>query len=692
MKNYPATKIRNTALLGHSQSGKTAFAEAVLFNAKAINRIGKVTDGNTVMDFDPEEIKRQNSINTSIASVEWNDFKINLMDTPGDFDYLGEVMQALRVADSAIITVSAKSGVSVGTEKSVRYCDEREIPYFFFINGIDEQNANYEKTLEQLKEMYSEKVTPFIIPITEDSEIKGFVDVFDKKAYKVSGDKTEEMPVPDDLAGKLDEITESIKEHAAESDEELMEKYFSGEEFTRQELIKGISESVKSGSVIPVFCGSATLNLGVDLVMNGVARFMPSPVSNPEIKAKALDGSDIKLKADEKEKFSAIVFKTVVDPFVGKISVFKVCSGKVNAGQTVYNSDKEQEEKLASLFFIRGKKQITAESVSAGDIGAVTKLAHTATNDTLCEKSSPVVLDKIDFPTPCLTMAIVPVNEGEEDKIAAGLSKLSDEDPTFIFENNAETHQLTISGVGEQHIDVLRSKLKAKFKVESRLEQPKVAYRETIRKKVKVQGKHKKQSGGHGQYGDVWIEFEPGDTPELTFEQKIYGGSVPKSFHPGVEKGLQDAIKKGVLAGYPVVNLKATLVDGTYHDVDSSEMSFRLAARLAYRNGLPQASPVLLEPISKVEVYIPDSNLGDIMGDMNRRRGRIMGIDPDGDFQKVSAEVPTSEMASYASDLRSMTQGRGWYAIEFAKYEPAPAEVSEKVIAQAKAEAEEDDE
>ncbi|MDD2392771.1 MAG: elongation factor G [Eubacteriales bacterium] len=692
MRNYPATKIRNVVLLGHGRSGKTALAEAMLYNAKAIDRLGKAADGNTTMDFDPEEIKRQASINTSIAAIEWMEHKINIIDTPGDFDYMGEVMQGLRVADGAVITVSAKSGVSVGTEKSMRFAGKQKIPVFFYVSKIDEPNASFDRTLEQLTEHFGNTVTPFVLPIVEETEIKGFVNVFTNTAYKNAGKKLEEIPVPANMTDRVSGILESIKEHAAESDEELMEKFFNGEEFTQEELVRGLAASVVSGSLKPVFGGSSTINLGVDFVMNSIARFMPSPVDSAEFAAKDGDGNEITLKASESETLSAIVFKTIVDPFVGKISIFKVCSGVMHSNSTVYNSDKEKDERVAGIFTMCGKKQVAADLITAGDIGAVTKLSLTNTNDTLCDKARPVILKKIVFPIPCLTMAIIPKAKGEEDKIAAGLSKLAEEDPTFSFNNNAETHQMTVSGMGEQHIDVLRSKLKAKFNVESTLEAPKVAYRETIRKKVKVQGKHKKQSGGHGQYGDVWIEFEPGETTELTFEEKIFGGSVPKSYHPAVEKGLQDAIVKGVLAGYPVVNLKATLVDGSYHDVDSNELSFRMAARLAYKAGLPKADPILLEPISSVNVSIPDSYLGDIMGDMNKRRGRIMGITPDGDQQIVSAEVPTSEMASYATDLRSMTQGRGWYTIEFARYEPAPSVISDKVIAEAKASMEDDEE
>ncbi len=693
MKNYPATKIRNIALLGHGHSGKTSFAEAILFNAKTIDRLGKIDDGNTTMDFDAEEIRRKTSINTSIAAFEWQDCKINLLDTPGDFDFMGEVMQGLRVADGTIILVSGKSGVNVGTEKSVRFTEKQKLPYFFFVSKIEEQNANYEKVLEQLKEMFGAGVTPFTLPILEDTKIIGFVNIYENKAYKIAANnKMEEIPVPADMATRVAEITENIKEHAAESDEELMEKFFAGEEFSRDEMARGLAASVEAGSIKPVFCGSGTANWGTNFIMDSVIKFMPPPDRNLTFTAQNTDGNAITLRADEKESLSAIVFKTIVDPFVGKISIFKVCSGQMKPNTSVFNANKEKEERIGSLFLISGKKQISADVIGLGDIGAVTKLNFTNTNDTLCEKARPVILPQIVFPVPCLTLAIIPKVKGEDDKIAAGLHKLREEDPTFKFSNNSETHQMVISGMGEQHIDVLRSKLKAKFNVDSTLEVPKVPYRETIRKKVKVQGKHKKQSGGHGQYGDVWIEFEPGETAELTFEEKVFGGAVPKSFFPAVEKGLQDAVIKGVLAGYPVVNLKATLVDGSYHDVDSNELSFRMAARLAYKNGLPQANPILLEPISSVEVSIPDNYLGDVMGDMNKRRGRIIGINANGDIQCVNAEVPTSEMATYATDLRSMTQGRGWYTIDFARYEPAPSLVSDKVIAEAKLHLEEDDE
>jgi elongation factor G len=692
MKNYPTSKIRNLALLGHGGSGKTAFAEAVLFHAKAIDRMGKVTDGNTVMDFDPEEIRRNISINTSVATCEWKDSKLNLLDTPGDFDFLGEVMQGLRVADSALIMVSAKDGLAVGAEKAVRHSRKAGLPLFFMISRMDEANANYDKALDSIKERYGNPVIPIVLPVLDGPKMVGLIDVIDQQAYAFDpkGSMTPSA-MPDSMADRVAELQEAINEAIAESDEVLMEKYFGGEPFSDEEKLAGIKTAIRNGSIYPVLVGSSTSNWGITATVDRLIKYMPSPDEMPASKAIGQNGDEVEIKTDSSSSMAAFVFKTIADPFVGRISIFRVYAGTFKGNTTVYNPRKEKDERIGSAFMLLGKKQLAAEQIVSGDIGAVTKLIATTTNDTLCDKSNPVILPPINFPVPCLSMAILPKVKGE-DKIVSGLHHLEDEDPVFSVYNNPETHQVVLSGLGEQQLDVLRSKLKAKFNVEASLEEPRVPYRETIRKKVKVQGKHKKQSGGHGQYGDVWIEFEPGDTEELTFQEKIFGGSVPKSFHPAVEKGLQDAVKKGVLAGYPVVNLKATLVDGSYHDVDSSEMSFKLAARLAYKNGLPQASPVLLEPISTVQVHIPDDYLGDIMGDMNKRRGRIMGINPDSEGQVVVAEAPTSELAKYATDLKSMTQGRGWYTIEFARYEQAPQIVSDKVIADAKSRMEEESE
>ncbi len=693
MINYPAEKIRNISFLGHGGSGKTALAEAMLFCAKAIDRMGRSTDGNTTMDFDPEEIRRQLSINTTIAACEWKNTKMNIIDTPGDFDFLGETMAGIRVADSAIVVLASKGGIQVGAEKAVRLLKKRGVPFMFFVNRMDEPNADFESIVGALRQQYGISVIPLSIPIMSQDKMTGIVDVMNKRAFSID-QKTgasKEVPLPGEFEERISKIHEQINEVVAESDEELMEKYFSGEPFTEDEFRRGIHAGFRDGTLHPVYGGSALNNWGVEFLMNCISKDTPAAGVKKTINAASPDGTAIEIGTSEKDPMSAFVFKTIADPFVGRISLFRVYSGVFKGNATVYNTSKEKDERVGSLFLMVGKKQIPADQIGAGDIGAVAKLVVTQTNDTLCDKARPVVLPKISFPTPCLTMGIVPKVKGEEDKIMAGLNKLSDEDPVFTVINDAETRQMVISGLGEQEINVLRSKLKNKFNVDADLEPPRVPYREAIRKKVKVQGKHKKQSGGHGQYGDVWVEFEPVESDTLIFEEKVFGGSVPKNFFPAVEKGLHDSVNKGILAGFPVVNLKATLVDGSYHDVDSSEMAFKIAAGLAFKNGLPQASPVLLEPISAVTIHIPEDKQGDIMGDMNKRRGRIMGIDADEDGSVISCEVPTAEMASYATDLKSMTQGRGWYTIKHARYEQAPSEVAAKVIEERKAFLEEDE-
>lgn len=686
MKDYASDKIRNICLLSHGGAGKTTLAEAMLFNTGVLDRLGKVSDGTTTTDYDPEEVKRKVSISTAIAPCEWKDYKLNIIDTPGYFDFVGEVKQGLRVADGAVILASAKSGVSVGTEKSWDYARENGIPKLFFVNKMDDENANFYNVVDQMKNVFGKGVVPFQIPIIENGKFVGFVDVIDEVAKKFDKDKMMEVPIPADLNNKMLEIHEALKEVVAETDEALMEKFFAGEEFSHDEFHAGMRIGIMDGSIAPVFCGSALNNAGVKFFMDAIAEFMPSPVDKATIKGVA-PGTDkaLELNATANGPLSAIVFKTIADPFVGKISMLKVCSGTLKSNSVAYNANTEKQERISQIFLLRGKKQIPVEKLVTGDIGAVAKLQFTNTNNTLCDQSKPIELDSIQFPEPSLSLAIEPKAKGDEEKISAGLHKLQDEDPTFKMSINAETHQTLISGVGEQHLDIIVSKLKSKFGVSVNLIDPKVPYRETIKKKVKVEGKHKKQSGGHGQYGHVWIEFEHGDKEGLTFEEKIFGGSVPKQYVPAVEKGLHESVLKGVLAGYPVVYLKATLVDGSYHDVDSSEMAFKIAAHLAFKKGLEQASPTLLEPIAKAEVYVPDSYMGDIIGDLNKRRGRILGMNPqDNGLQQVVAEVPQSEMFKYATDLRSMTQGRGYFKLWFERYEEAPANVSHKVIEEAK--------
>lgn len=686
MKDYTVEMLRNVCLMSHGGAGKTTLAEAMLYNTGVLDRFGKVNDGTTTMDYDPEEIKRKITLSTSIAPCEWKDCKINIIDTPGYFDFVGEVKQGIRVADGAVILLPAKGGVAVGTEKSWAYAKEQGIPKIFYVSKMDEENANFFEVYNQLVNTFGKSVIAFQLPIVEGEKFTGYVDVINMTAKKFDKDKLVDTAIPAGLNDKISEIKDAINEAIAETSEELMEKFFEGEAFTAEEIGKGLKSGIADGSIAPVFCGAAFQNLGVKSLMDAIVEYLPSPAANPIVKAVKPGTSDVvELKAAADEKLSALVFKTIADPFVGKISIFKVYSGIFKSDSVVYNSTAEKTEKIAQVFSLRGKKQIPVDKLIAGDIGGVAKLQYTNTNDTLCDQANPVVLDKIVYPEPELSLAVEPKAKGDEEKISSGLTKLQDEDPTFKVAINTETHQTIISGVGEQHLDVIVSKLKAKFGVSVNLIDPKVPYRETIKKKVKVEGKHKKQSGGHGQYGHVWVEFEHGDEEDLVFDVNIFGGSVPKQYHPAVEKGLREAIPHGVLAGYPVVNLKATLVDGSYHDVDSSEMAFKIAARLAYKRGLPLANPVLLEPISHVEVYIPDSYMGDIIGDLNKRRGRILGMNPqDGGLQQVVADVPTAEMFKYANDLRSMTQGRGYFTQKFDRYEEAPSIIAQKVIDEAK--------
>ena len=692
MNKYAVEKIRNVVLLGHGGAGKTSFAEAMAFCAGATDRLGKIVDGTTVSDYDQEETKRSISINTSMVPCEWNGTKINVIDTPGYFDFVGEVKEGIRVAGAAIIVVSGRSGVAVGAEKAWEYTREARIPAAFYVNKMDDENANFMRTMQELDQTFGKSVAPFQVPIRENGKFIGYVDVVKMIPYRFDGTKRIQMDaIPDSCTEMLEEARRLLNEAIAETSEELMEKYFAGEEFTVEEMTAAIRGGFKAEEIVPVFCGSATTNMGVMKVMDAIADYFPSPLELNEVIAKDKNGEDVVVKADPNGPLAALVFKTVADQFVGKISIFRVYSGTLKADSTVLNAQTGAQEKIGKLYVLRGKKQIEVDSITAGDIGAVTKLNATQTGQTLCAPTAPLTLDGISFPKPNLSLAIVPKAKGDEEKIGSGLHKLEEEDPCFKVAINTETRQQIISGIGEQHLDVVISKLKTKFGVAVDLIEPRVPYRETLRKKVKVQGRHKKQSGGHGQFGDVWIEFEPGDTEDLIFETNIFGGAVPKNFFPAVEKGLRECIQKGVLAGYPVVGLKATLVDGSYHPVDSSEMAFKVAASLAYKEGLKQAGPVLLEPYGTLQVSVPESYMGDIVGDANKRRGRILGMDHVGKgMGLVQAEVPMSEMHKYATDLRSMTQGRGSFSLEFVRYEEAPANVAQAIIEKAKAEAEDE--
>jgi len=694
MKDYGCDKIRNICLLGHGNAGKTTLAESMLNLTGATDRFGSVVDGNTVMDYDPEEIKRKFSISAALAPVEWKDTKINIIDTPGYFDFVGEMLEGLSAADGALILAGGKDGLQVGTEKAWSAVNEKKLPRMFLVSKLDEEHADFKKVFDQLKDKFGNSVIALQIPITENGKVKGIVDIPKMKAVYFNGKDITYGDVPSDLASDVESYREGIAEAVAETDEELMEKYFNGDPFTEDEIEKGISNGVKSGSIAPVLCAVSTQKVGISLLLDAIVKYIPAHCEKGSVQGLNPSTKEpVEIKIGEKEPLVVHVFKTIADPFVGKISFIKVISGTLLPDSSVYNVNKEKAEKISGIFIMKGKQQISVNKLVAGDIGGVSKLSVTDTNDTLATKDNAVMVKPIEFPEPMLGMAVKPKAKGDEDKIGSGLSRILEEDKTFKMVLNTETKQTVIYGVGDQHLDVITSKLKNKFRVDVDLVTPITPYRETIKKKVKVEGKHKKQSGGHGQFGDVWIEFEPGPTEDLTFEEKIFGGAVPKQYFPAVEKGLRESMQKGVLAGYPVVNLKATLVDGKYHEVDSSEMAFKIAANLAYKEGMRQANPVLLEPICHVEVYIPDDYMGDIIGDLNKRRGRVLGMNPhEHGIQQVVAEVPQAEMLRYATDLRSMTQGRGWYTMKFERYEEAPPNVAEKVIAEAARNKEADDE
>ncbi|MDI3529368.1 MAG: elongation factor [Thermoanaerobacter sp.] len=672
MKDYKTNQIRNVGLVSHGGAGKTTLTEAFLFNTKVIDRMGRVENGTTVSDYDPEEIVRQISISTSVIPVEWGGCKINILDMPGYFDFFGEVVSGLRVVDSVIIPVCAASGVEVGTEKVFGLAQKNTLPIIFFINKMDRENADYFKTLNQLREKFSNKVIPLTFPIGSEQSFKGYVDVLTQKAYVYDEKGVKETEVPADLMDKVLSAKEELIENIAENDETLMEKYFGGEEFTQEEMKEGIKNSIRIGELMPVLCGSSLKNIGADKLLDAIVEFLPSPL-------------DIEReKVSENGPVAAFVFKTIADPYVGRLSIFKVVSGALTSDSMLLNSNKQMQEKISQLYILRGKKQMPVSKLVAGDIGAVAKLQYTMTGDTLCDPSKLVTLAPIDFPQPTLSLAIEPKSKGDEEKISNGLQRLQEEDPTFKVEKNLETGQMIVYGMGEQHIEVISKKLMNKFGVECTLTDPIVPYRETIKGKVKVEGKHKKQTGGHGQYGHVWIEFEPNPNSEFEFEDKIFGGAVPKQYIPAVEKGLRESMKEGVLARYPVVNIKATLVDGSYHPVDSSEMAFKIAASLAFKKGMEQANPVLLEPIMRVEVVVPEEYMGDIIGDLNKRRGRILGMESKDNLEVITAEVPLAEMNRYATDLRSLTQARGDFKMTFARYEEAPPNVAQKIIEERK--------
>lgn len=681
MKTYAPDQIRNIALAGHASKGKTTLLEAMLHLAGATERAGKVADGNTVTDFDAEEKKRHISMASAVASIEYKSKKLNFIDTPGLFDFEQGAFEGLRAAETAVIVVSARSGLAVGAEKAFKNAGSRRMARVLVTTKMDDDRADFYKSFNGIVAKFGTAACPVVVPIISGGKVAAYYNMIDGKAYAYAdGKRTESDAQPDD-APRFAAVQAVFTEAVASADEELMEKYFEGEELTPEEKIRGLKAGVADGSIIPVFALSGLAETACDLLLDFLAEVCPAPKS--EYAADA-DGEPIELTPDPNGPLAAVCFKTVADPFIGKLSYFKVISGKITAATPAYNARTGKEERMGKLVSVFGAKQTDISELSAGDIGAVTKLGGFATGDTLCSAGQVVTLDGVHVPSATYAMAVEVAKKGEEEKVASGLSRLCEEDPSLHFGVNNETHQQILSGLGEQHLDVAMARLKSKFGVEATLVQPRVAYRETITMKVSAQGRHKKQSGGHGQFGDVFIEFEPYDTEELVFAERVVGGAVPKNFFPAVEKGLRESMQKGVLAGYPMVGVKATLFDGSYHPVDSSEMSFKTAASLAYKEGIPKAMPVLLEPILTVTATVNDEAMGDVIGDINKRRGRVLGMTPSGDgSQEIMAEVPESEMSTFSTAMRQMTQGRGSFTTAFARYDRCPEYIAQKIKAEA---------
>lgn len=687
MKAYTSNNIRNIAVLGHGGKGKTTLCEAMLYLAGATDRLGKVADGNTVLDFDAEEKRRKSSVSSAMAAIEWDNTKLNIIDAPGLFDFENGAAEAVRAAEAVLIVTSAGSGVDVGTEKAFKAAEKRGLAKFFAITKTDSDHRSFYKTFEALKEVYGNKLCPTIIPYMEGNITKSYVNLMTGIAYEYDADgKAVKTAMPNDPV--IAEMTSAFMEAVATTDDELMEKFFEGEAFTQEEILKGLCTGIFDGSIYPVYAVSGLTCAGVDQLLYNLAWSVPGAYGYAGEAAKTEDGEETVLPCNINGPLAAVCFKTVADPFVGKMSFFKVVSGKLSADTPAYNVRTGETEKIGKIVTVKGGRQEDAKEIIAGDIGVVTKLAGVKTGDTLCDAKNIVILDGVESPKPCLSMAVKVRKKGEEEKVAQGLFRLMEEDPTISFNINKETKEQVLSGLGEQHLDVVVSKLKNKFGVEVDLTVPKVAYRETIRKSAEAQGKHKKQSGGHGQFGDVHIRFEPCDSDELIFAEEVFGGAVPKNFFPAVEKGLRDCVQKGILAGYPMVGVKATLYDGSYHPVDSSEMAFKTAASLAYKAGIAKADPTILEPVGTLIARMPDDNLGDIMGDITKRRGRVLGMGPADEpkMQEITAEVPMAEMGNFTTVLRSVTAGRGSFSFEFARYEQAPQNIVEKVIADSAAE------
>jgi elongation factor G len=677
LRVYASKKLRNIGILAHGGAGKTSLTEAILFNAGHTTRIGKVDDGTTVTDYLPEEIKRKVTVSTTLAPVEWKEHKLNILDTPGYADFIGEVRSAMRAADSIVLVVDGVAGVEVQTEVHWEAAEEAEKPRIIFVNKLDRENANYYRVLDDLKQHFGTKIAPLMLPIGVEENFSGVVDILRQKAYKFEGNKCQEIPVPEELKSEIEKYREPLTEAAAEGDDELLMKYLDGESLNEQELYQGLRQGIKDAKVVPVFCGSALKNIGVQPLMDALIEFLPSPVD--------LDGEDAANKP-----LAAIVFKTMADPYVGKISFVRVEHGTLKSDSTIYNLNKQKEERYGSLLLLRGKTQDTVSEAQAGDIVCIAKLSETTTGDTLGLKDKTSLLEGVSFPSPIFSVAVKAKSRNDEDKVGTALSRLVEEDPTLKVEKNIETKETLMTGMGETHLDIIIERMQKKFGVDVSTSTPRVPYRETIRGTAEYEYKHKKQSGGHGQYGHVKLRFEPYPDGEFEFAETIFGGAVPKNYFPAVEKGIREAMAEGVLAGYPMTNIKVTLYDGSYHEVDSSEMSFKIAASMCFKKGVENARPVLMEPIMDVEVRVPEQYMGDIIGDLNGKRGRILGMEPEGKMQLVKAQVPLAEMYRYAIDLKSITQGRGNFSMQFSHYEDVPQQTAKEIIENAAMEKEQE--
>ena len=688
MKMYKSTNIRNVAVVGHGKTGKTSLLDACLFDTGAVKRLGSVEEGTSSLDYEPEESKRGMTISTKLVACEWGEFKLNFLETPGYPDFVGDVKGALAAADSALILISATSGIEVETEKLWQYAEEAELPRAFFVNKMDREHADFRSVVDELRVRFGNGVVPVQVPIGKEAAFQGVADLLTLHMKIVPNRNEHEYIVaelPEYIKGEVEEARQQLIEAVAEFNNELMEKYIEGTEITEVEVAAALIEGIQAGKIFPVFCGSAKQNVGVKNLMNGIVEYLPTPYFKVSIGTSPTDG-EIKERKTE-DPFSAQVFKTVVDPFVGRQSFIRILSGDMKGDANYYHVNKDESERIGTLFTMQGKQQFNLAQAAAGDIVVTSKLQEVKTGDTLCDKSDPIQYESIAYPEAMLEMAVSASKKGEEDKVFSALAKQQEEDATLIVCKNKETRETLLRGIGEVHLEILAEKLERKFGVQLKLTQPKVAYRETIRKSVKVQGKHKKQSGGHGQYGDVWLEISPQAAGEgNAFTETIFGGSVPRQYIPAVEKGTEETLAGGVLAGYPVVDVKVNLYDGSYHAVDSSEAAFKTAAALAIRKGIMEASPILLEPIDKITVIAPEYYMGDVMGKLNSKRAQIMGVDSKGkDMSEIQARIPVAELFKFATDLRSLTQGRGSYSLEFSHYEPMPEKAAEKVIAEANA-------